>query len=162
MGPAIKCGFEALTKHDFIIRTYAADDFSDIQHIYALCKPDEFAHEAVKIKTRALTDDPMRLAQFTNSDVYVMEMHKSIAGFITVSNQEIGWLYVHPECRRLGLGRALLAHVMTLSQGRALTLNIVKSNRPALGLYLKYQFKVVDEFVAQVNGQPVEVLEMSW
>ncbi|MEJ2762950.1 GNAT family N-acetyltransferase [Photobacterium sp. MCCC 1A19761] len=142
------------------IRSYVENDFSDIQNIYALCKPEEFAHEVGKITSRALADDPVRLAQFLNSDVYVMEINNSVVGFITISQQEIGWLYVHPGFRRLGLGRALLAHVMTLFQGQALTLNIVKSNRPALRLYLQHQFNVVDEFMVQVNGQPVEVLKL--
>lgn len=98
-------------------------------------------------------DDMLEINMEINPFMYyfVLEIDSQIAGFIGLSiidNAEIHKFYVIPEYRRMGFGEMLLKFVIDLcsmSHILNLTLEVRKSNLPALNLYKKLQFKIVAE-----------------
>lgn len=142
------------------IREYSDDDFKAVQDIYLLCKPEEFSNEKVHVDIIPLAEDRKRLDEFNLSTVFVSEKD-SVVGFVTVLNNQIGWLYVHPEFRKQNIGKQLLSFVLDFLKNQTVTLNTTKSNFPALLLYKKFRFSTVKEFVVSVNGVDIEVCQLS-
>jgi ribosomal-protein-alanine N-acetyltransferase len=80
----------------------------------------------------------------------VLEDHRVIAGMIVawlvIDEVHIGTIAVHPEHRRLGIGRQLVARVLAICVARGARtayLEVRRSNLPAQALYLQMGFEIV-------------------
>ncbi len=68
-----------------------------------------------------------------------------IGGYIVFDTVYINNIAVSKECRNQGIGTALLNDFIVKSGSRILTLEVRKSNVPAINLYKKFAFEVVGE-----------------
>lgn len=95
------------------------------------------------------------LTENTNSRLYVAEMRSGgaaprLAGMIVIwmilDEAHIGTIAVHPDFRRLGIGRRLLAVALleaAKEQAKQAFLEVRRSNEAAQALYAAFGFEVV-------------------
>ncbi|MBV8466654.1 MAG: GNAT family N-acetyltransferase [Burkholderiales bacterium] len=141
------------------IRSYTDTDFPAILHVYACSKLDELRFENRTFELVPLDEDTGRLAKFQDSDVLVFD-DGVVRGYGAYNGSEIRSLFVHPQARGRKIGVQLLQAMLANIRGSA-TLNVAKSNRPAIQLYEQNGFSTVAEFVASYNGTIVAALTMS-
>eukprot|EP01034_Spumella_vulgaris_P023014 gene23014-29202_t len=67
-------------------------------------------------------------------------------------------LFVHSDARGRGVGQALLSAVMAKERG-PLSLNVAKSNTPAVGFYEKFGFAVAAETTRYSSGTPLRLYQ---
>ncbi|MEY8239710.1 MAG: GNAT family N-acetyltransferase [Cycloclasticus sp.] len=140
------------------IRPYCENDYQKILDIYAESKLDELRFEKTKFELLPLDKDKERLAELTESDIYVYE-DKEIIGYAALFKSEIRALFVCPTARSRGIGTCLLEFLLSKINDAA-TLYVAKTNMPAKQLYQKYGFSVTNEFQTEYNGKPVFASEM--
>lgn len=97
------------------------------------------------------------------SDIYVYQQSQTngqiMMAYGAVYQSEIRPLFVHPEHRGKGVGKALLEYLLLCIKGEV-CLYVAKSNHEAKALYGTYGFKVTDEFETQYNGVAVMANKM--
>lgn len=135
------------------IRPSHKNDFPTILDIYEKSKMDELIYEQQKFEFLPLTEDPKRLTELQESDIYVYEENE-IVGYGALFGSEIRALFVYPHCRGKGIGKRLLIHLLSLIEGSA-ALYVAKTNAPAKNLYESFGFESVDEFETTYNCVPV-------
>jgi putative acetyltransferase len=140
------------------IRPLEKDDLPEIFEIYAQSKLDELRYEENDFELIHLEHDAKRWPKIKESDIYVCE-DESILGFGAIFNSEIRALYVSPNARSQGVGKLLLEHLLSKSNGDT-SLWVTSSNKPAMRLYEKHGFKSNKEFLTDYNGQDVLVNKM--
>lgn len=86
------------------------------------------------------------------------DAERRITGFAGVSRSRLDMLFIDPEHRGTGLGKALLDHAIEHFQINELDVN--EQNPQALGFYLKQGFKVVSRSDVDGLGQPYPMLRM--
>lgn len=140
------------------IRPFRDTDFAAVMDIYAQTKLDELHYEEKEFELLPLQCDPLRLGRLLESTIFVCEDNQ-ILGYGAFCGQEIRALFVLPNSRRQGVGRAILKHLMANITG-AICLNAVASNYPARKLYAQFGFNIAETFAADYNGQAVVVNKM--
>ena len=140
------------------VRQFTPNDFQAVKEIYALSKLDELCFEDATYQLLPLDQDSRRLRLFTESEVCVFDQG-GVKGFGAFYQNEIRFLFIHPNERGKGVGKRLLASMLDRIDGKA-KLIIASSNRPARELYERFGFEVVRHFVTDYNGIDVAVSEM--
>ena len=103
---------------------------------------------------------PLTLKSFQQCKKQVACFEDRIVGFVGVSKNEIGWLYVDPKESGKGFGRILLRNALAAIDAKA-SVYVLQGNTPALNLYLSEGFTIVDTFNSRNNGYPCTVLKLS-
>ncbi len=142
-----------------MIRPYSEADWARVRTIYDLSKPDEMRASVDAAMILPLENDPAMLALFRESTILVAEVSGAIVGFGGSRGGYISWLFVHPEHRRKGVARSLLANILARIDGPA-TLNVLRENTAARRLYERFGFTVVREAEGEFNGHQVHVLTL--
>jgi len=145
---------------DMRVRDYEEQDFDAVAAVYADAKLDELKFEAQSFVLAPLSEDPVILAAFQESSVLVCEDCGGIVGFAASVPGQLRALFVHSDARGRGVGQALLTAVMEKEVG-PLSLNVAKSNMPAVGFYEKFGFAVASETTRQYNGVNVAYYQMA-
>lgn len=135
------------------IRPFIKDDYSKILEIYAKSKLDELRFEKQEFELLPLESDATRLAELTESDIYVYE-EAEIVAYGAVYGNEIRALFVSPDARGKGIGKKLLEYLLSIVK-EPISLYVAKTNLVAKSLYKNYGFKVVEEFKTDYNQTPV-------
>lgn len=90
-----------------MIRPFEATDHEAIAEIYAASKLDELRFESRKFELLPLASDHRRREALMESEIFLFEQTAAIA-FGAVHRNEIRGLFVQPDHRGRGIGRALL------------------------------------------------------
>jgi putative acetyltransferase len=135
------------------IRSFEQADYSAILDIYSKSKLDELIYEKKEFELLPLDQDAKRLAELLESDIYVFD-DNGVTAYGALFEQEVRALFVHPDSRGKGVGKALLEYLLDKTHGDA-SLYVAKTNVYAKALYEKIGFTVVDEFETSYNGVPV-------
>ena len=135
------------------IREYIDDDFPRLSAIYANSKLDELINEDSGFTLVPLEEDDKRLSILMASDIYVYD-DQGIIGYGAHDGSEITALFVHPEHRGRGVGRALLEYLLSKIPEQAY-LYVARSNELAIGIYQEFGFEIVEEFQVIYNRMPV-------
>jgi putative acetyltransferase len=141
------------------IRLYRNDDWAVICEIYDLSKPDELRGVVEPSAILPLEMDPSMRTLFCESQIVVMEQAGHVVGFAGNRDNFINWLFVHPAHRRNGVASALIRYLLGQLTG-PVTLNVAKSNAPALALYEGIGFAVEREFSGNFQGIPCKVARL--
>ncbi|MYN06304.1 GNAT family N-acetyltransferase [Pseudoduganella aquatica] len=120
------------------IRSYEERDFDGVAEVYANAKLDELRFEAQPFVLAPLKEDAIILAAFKASNVLVCD-DNGIIGFAASVPGLLRALFVHSDARGRGAGSALLKAVLEKEDG-PLSLNVAKSNEPAIAFYEKFGF----------------------
>ncbi|MFT4820481.1 MAG: GNAT superfamily N-acetyltransferase [Candidatus Azotimanducaceae bacterium] len=107
-----------------------------------------------------LAEDKDDLQEFRQCQKLVACLGDRVIGFIGISGDEIGWLYVDPTESGKGVGRQLLRKGLAAINSDA-TVHVLDGNTPALNLYLSEGFAQVNSFNSKNNGYPCTVLKLS-
>ncbi len=132
-----------------IIRNFSSDDVLAIHTIYNDSKLDELKFEVEKFSLLPLHLDEKRSKALWESDIYVYEDGK-VLGYGAVYRNEIRALFVSPKVRGMGIGKALLENLISHAS-KPIMLCVAASNIPAIKLYERFGFNVVDTFIADYN-----------
>lgn len=113
-----------------------------------------FLHEAdlVAIRKRLVPEF------FPAVDLTGAERDGRITGFAGVAEGKLEMLFVAPDCRSQGVGRALVAHVIATRAVVAVDVN--EQNEAALGFYLHCGFEVTGRSAVDGLGKPYPLLHL--
>jgi ribosomal protein S18 acetylase RimI-like enzyme len=142
-----------------LIRIYKESDWRQVSKIYDLSKPDEMNGLVNSDLITPLSKDDKMFRYFKESRIWVYENEHKIKGFIGLKEDVISWLFVHPKHRRRGIARKLLTKIIEECND-SLKLNVAKSNRAALSLYLNFGFDVYEEFEGRMYGEKIPAVRM--
>lgn len=142
-----------------LIRDYEERDFDGVAAVYANAKLDELKFEPQPFRLTPLLDDPAILAAFKESTVKVCE-DGEILGFSASVPGQLRALFVHSTARGRGIGSALLMAVLAKEEG-PLSLNVAKSNTPAIAFYERFGFVGGAENTRQYDGVDVSYCQMT-
>ncbi|MBQ73635.1 MAG: GNAT family N-acetyltransferase [Gammaproteobacteria bacterium] len=145
---------------DILIREYEEDDWQEVRRIHDLARPIELEGSCDPRAFVPLADDEKDLEQFEQCRKLVASAAGRILGFVGVSEDEVGWLYVDPEDSGKGIGRKLLREGVRQIRTKA-SVYVLKGNTPALNLYASEGFARVSKFDSENNGYPCVVLKLS-
>lgn len=82
----------------------------------------------------------------------------NIIGFSGVAEDGLEMLFIHPDWRGRGVGKALLKY--TIEEQGVTKVDVNEQNEQAVGFYLKMGFKVIGRSALDGQGQPYPLLHM--
>ncbi|WP_158859252.1 GNAT family N-acetyltransferase [Lunatibacter salilacus] len=96
---------------------------------------------------------------FSHVDIYVfLDLNGLIIGFVGIANNKIEMLFILPEYRGRGIGKALTEYV--ISAHHVTKVDVNEQNPQAVGFYKKMGFKVINRNPLDSQGNPFPILEM--
>ena len=102
------------------------------------------------------------VAEELASDVFgwwVLESERTPIGFLGVAGDTIEGLFVDPDHRGRGAGKALIAHAQHLAGG-ALAVDVNEQNDAARQFYESQGFVVIGRSATDSGGRPFPLLHM--
>ena len=72
--------------------------------------------------------------------LFVAKQDEDVAGFVAFTEEELAWLYVHPDCQRQGIGRALAEFALSKMAPGEKSVEVLEGNEPARRLYRSLGF----------------------
>jgi GNAT superfamily N-acetyltransferase len=132
------------------IRLYRPDDWNAVAAVHDRSRLDELRVSAGIEAFLSLVE----IAEHENlfdGEVWVGCLGETIAGFVAFAEDEVNWLYVDPGYYRLGVGRSLLRHAVSLC-GRTVHTTALSGNERALNLYLGEGFRIIKTMSGRLNG----------
>ncbi|MGZ5488542.1 MAG: ribosomal protein S18-alanine N-acetyltransferase [Candidatus Aminicenantales bacterium] len=126
----------------YFIRRMQEGDLPAVRAIEALSFPNPWSDDTFRgeIQNTAISF-PFVVARRPGDEVVAYIVFWQIRGDVQVNN-----VAVHPACRGLGLGEAMMRYVIAKSREAGatfMTLEVRQSNTPALTLYKKLGFEVM-------------------
>ena len=145
---------------DILIRDYNEEDWPEVRRIHNLTRPIELEGSCDPRAFVPLAEDEQDFEEFKRCHKLVACVAGRVTGFVGVSEDEVGWLYVDPVDSGKGIGRQLLQEGVRQVKTIA-SVYVLKGNIPALRLYESEGFVTVTEFKSENNGYPCVVLKLS-
>ena len=81
-----------------------------------------------------------------------------MVGFLSVANQNIDMLFIHPDYRGKGVGKFLMNYA--LGEQHAYKVDVNEQNKQAVGFYEHFGFQTVSRSELDPTGKPYPVLHM--
>lgn len=132
------------------IRPFLISDWPRLCDIHDGARRDELRRYADIAAFRSL-DETAHAEGLFDGRVDVAEVDGIVQGFVAYEPDSLNWLYVHPDCYRRGVGRALLRHVLAASEPVVSTRALL-GNEPALRLYTAEGFVVTGQRQGRLAG----------
>jgi putative acetyltransferase len=83
---------------------------------------------------------------------------KEIVGFLGVAEQNLEMLFIHPDVRGKGIGKALLSYA--IHNMNVIKVDVNEQNEQALGFYKHFGFQVISRSELDASGKPYPILHM--
>lgn len=83
---------------------------------------------------------------------------QAIIGFVGVAQENLEMLFIHPDHRGLGIGKALLD--CAIDQLRISKVDVNEQNEQAVGFYAHCGFEVIGRSELDPTGKPYPILHM--
>jgi len=141
------------------IREYIETDWESVSEIYNLSKVDEMRGSVDLAAIVPFEDDRSALHLFEHSDIIVMEIDSRIVAFAGNRNNYICWLFVHPDYRRKGIARKMLAKILEGLSG-TVTLDVATCNSAARSLYESMGFTLAKICIGDFNGYECQAMTL--
>lgn len=134
-----------------MIRPYEENDLESIIKIYYL---------AAKIAHHFLTDEFLEKEKINIKEVYipntktnVYTINEEVVGFISMMDNEIGGIFIHPDHQRKSIGEKLINFVK--NQNQILTVEVFEKNEIGKSFYYKNGFKQISEYIHSETGEKI-------
>lgn len=102
---------------------------------------------------------PLILEQyFDQLKLFSIKDKETTMGFIGIDGQFIQMLFIDPQARGLGLGKALVKYAIKYHQANQVDVN--EQNLQALGFYRHLGFETTARFDQDAAGKPYPILSM--
>ena len=98
----------------------------------------------------------MREVYIPSADTWVAEYEGMLVGFVSLNEEMLAALFVHPFFQGNGIGKQLLRFAM--EQSDSLVLSVYKENKRAMDFYRKQGFEAVQEQVDKHTGMPEVIM----
>lgn len=86
-----------------------------------------------------------------NTETWVLEVNGNVKGFISLMKNEVGALFMQPDCHGKGFGKALMDKAQELHGD--LVVKVFKENAIGRGFYSSYGFEQLEETLHEPTGQ---------
>jgi putative acetyltransferase len=81
----------------------------------------------------------------------VYEKQGRVVGFISLADNEVGGIFVHPSWQRHGVGRALMDKARIVH--KTLELDVFEANEQGRAFYAKYGFVPINKYGDETTGE---------
>jgi len=88
-----------------------------------------------------------------NTDTWVIELDEEVKGFIALMGNEVGAIFLQPECHGKGAGKALMDKAQELHGD--LEVEVFRENTIGRKFYSQYGFEHLEEKLHEPTGQQV-------
>ena len=88
-----------------------------------------------------------------NTDTWVAELEGEVKGFIALMGNEVGAIFLQPNCHGQGIGKALMDKAQQIHGN--LEVEVFKVNNIGRNFYSKYGFEQLEEKPHEPTGQQV-------
>lgn len=132
------------------IRPYRESDWDSICHVHDAARVCELSPTVGMEAFLPLVVAAGNEGLF-DGNLDVVEADGQVVGFAAWVEDELTWLYVHPDHFGKGYGRLLLRHVIGLA-GPVLRTEVLEGNRPAEQLYRKEGFVLTQKKSGRLAG----------
>ena len=141
-----------IKKRNFLVRSYQPADWQSLCQIHNLARPDELVGSCDPRAFVPIENDK-EVEHLKLCQKIVAVSDDRVAGFIGVDDGYIGWLYIHPDFYRQGIGRELLKEGLKLIKEKAWTIALA-GNSHAVKLYQSEGFIEVNRYESDNAGYP--------
>lgn len=134
-----------------MIRKYEEKDTNSIVTVWRCSS--ELAHPFLKKDFLDSEAIALRDVYLKYAETWVTEIDNDIAGFISMAENEIAGLFLHPLFHHQGFGKAMIDKAVSLKG--CLTVEVFKNNSIGRKFYDAYGFTIVDMTIHKPTGQTV-------
>lgn len=132
-----------------MIRLYQKKDIEDIVEVWY--QASLLAHPFLSEKFLAEENHNLRERFLPHSQTWVVEKQGRVVGFISLMENEVGGLFVHPAWQRQGIGMALMDKARSLHKN--LELEVFEANKQGRAFYAKYGFVPIKKYREETTGE---------
>lgn len=133
-----------------IIREYIETDWPYLCEIHDLARIDELTG-SVDLAAFLTLEQTYESEGLFAGEVWVACIEEVPVGFVAFANNELTWLYVHPNQYKKGIARALLQKAIEQCDSNIST-EVLSGNKSALRLYLSEGFKIKSVKKGKLTG----------
>ena len=133
------------------IRQYKASDLESVLSSWEVAT--RLAHEFMTDEFIAQERKNVAEIYIPNTDTWVAEIDGKVKGFIALMGNEVGAIFLQPDCHGKGVGKALMDKAQELHGG--LEVEVFKENVIGQNFYSRYGFELVEEKLHEPTGQQV-------
>jgi len=142
-------------KTKIIFRKYKKEDAKPICEIIKLndliVTYKDYPKKLIEIWVKGDTPEWIeKIAKKTNC--FVLVEKNRIVGFMSLKDNELNKLFVHPSCQSKGYGTKLINKAISLSKKRGVNTIKLYSNLGAKGFYLKCGFNLIKKVKKSAEG----------
>lgn len=94
-----------------------------------------------------------------NTDTWVIEIDGKVEGFVALMGNEVGAIFLQPDCHGRGAGKALMDKAQALHGD--LEVEVFKKNSKGRQFYARYGFELLEEKLHPPTGEQVLRLKFS-
>ena len=134
-----------------MIRKYTEQDLDEVINVWY--QSSTLAHPFLDDAFVEKVKSDMRTLYLPNAETWVFEIDDSIAGFISMLDNEIGGLFVLPDNHSKGIGTKLVDFVG--SKHSELEVEVFEENHIGRAFYDKYGFCIIKEYDHKESGHKV-------
>jgi len=132
------------------IRTYENRDWKRLCEIHDAARMDELKG-SVDLAAFLTLEETAENEGLFDDELYVALLGTEVVGFVAFSQDEINWLYIDPNHYKKGIGYALLNFALERC-GDRVEVSVLSGNKPAIQLYLKIGFAIIEKKKGKLVG----------
>ena len=125
------------------IRPYQDTDWESICQIHDEARIDELTG-SVDLAAFLTLEETAKNEGLFDDQIWVYCLEEKVVGFVAIGEDEVTWLYIDPSHYKKGIGTSLLRFAIDQC-GNKITVSVLSENKPAMNLYIKQGFKLVEK-----------------
>ena len=121
------------------IEPYEAAHWAGIEKVHDPARMQELRYAGLEAAFLPLSVAAEREGLF-DYNVFVAKLDGEVVGFVAFSEDELAWLYVHPDYQKRGIGRSLAEFALSKMAPGEKSVEVLADNEPARSLYRSLGF----------------------
>ena len=140
-----------------MIRLYQESDIADLVDVWYLASL--IAHPFLSENFLEEEERKIRHVYIPNAQTWVYEEQGKPVGFISLLDNEVGAIFVHPSMHGRGIGKALMDKACSIHY--SVELDVFEANLIGRAFYSKYGFVPIRKFTHSETGEPAIRLQLN-